>query len=177
MNYIVIDSVDTRANKLIQRLNNTAVKWQYIDFLSENDKPDNNTLYLIHHSDGYVGEFAMKINSLENAFVLFYSGGGLSADELKAQGDKIFFYAGGLNSGVDEKAINIINEIVSVISKEDNVTKVIVQIKKVLGFDEQLEKLLEPFATANPFKTESSNGENLKQAKEALNKYINSKAL
>lgn len=176
MNYIVIDSVDTRANNLIQRLNNNAVKWQYVDFLSENDKPDNNTLYLIHHSDGYVGEFAKRINSLENAFVLFYSGGGLSADELKAQGDKIFFYAGGLNSGVDEKALNIINEIVSVISKEDNATKVIVQIKKVLGFDEQLEKLLEPFATASPFENKNAKGEDLKQAKETLNSYIKTKA-
>lgn len=42
-------------------------------------------------------------------------------------------------------------------------------------FDQELEKLLEPFATASPFKAENTKGDNLKQAKEALNTYIKSK--
>jgi len=60
-------------------------------------------------------------------------------------------------------------------SEQPNVTFESIH-EDIKEFDQELEKLLEPFATANPFKAENTKGDNLKQAKEALNTYVKSKS-
>ncbi len=172
MNHIIIDSVDTRSNNLIQSLNIDDINWKHIDFLTEDQQPDNNTFYLIHHSDGYVVEFANKTTLLANSYVLFYSGGGLSSDIIISKGDKIFFYLGVLNTGEEISAINAIKEIVSILRKEDKTANTITAIKEVLGFDEQEETLTDDIFNAI---YEQKDEEAIEKAISERDKYIKRK--
>jgi hypothetical protein len=141
MNCIIIDSVDTRAQKLAQNLRVDFDNVKHIDFISENDRPNNNTLYLIHHSDGYVGEFASNIDALDNSYVVFYSGGGLQSNVLKAHGERIFFYAGVVNTGEEQFLLSAVRKIIEVL-KNNISSNVVADINKILGFDAQLEALI-----------------------------------
>lgn len=100
MKWIIIDSVVSRARTLQQKLSlDLQVDADYIRFLDDNPKPEQETLYLIHNSDGYVNDFANKSKSLKDTFVVFYSGGGLSLSSVKSIGEKIGFFDGVFHNG------------------------------------------------------------------------------
>lgn len=103
MKWIIIDSVVNRAEKLQKKLSEEIqVAANHIRFLDEASMPEHETVYLVHHSDGYVEDFANMSEFLKDTFVIFYSGGGLSLSSLKSKGKTIGFFGGVFHNG-DEK--------------------------------------------------------------------------
>lgn len=171
MNWTIIDSVTNRADKIKEvMLTQFSVNANHIRFLSDGIVPDEETIYLIHHSDGLVGEFAIKANAL-NSFVVFYSGGGIT-NQLKAQGDKIGFISEVFQNGDEPQPLNKIEQIVEIIKNESSNTNAIVEIKKVLGFDEAIENPLKKLATSLPFDYVYNNDADLRNAKSELDKAV-----
>jgi hypothetical protein len=170
MKWIIIDSVPIRAEKLQQKLSlELQVNANHIRFLDDNSKPEQETLYLIHNSDGYVDDFTNKSKLLKNTFVVFYSGGGLSQSNLKSTGKSIGFFSSVFQNGDEEDFFLLLNKLKEIFNNnKDNKKKV---FQHVFEYDSKLESHIEPFRTVNPFTVNIE----LQEAKKSLNKYINSK--
>lgn len=141
MNWIIIDSDKERASKLKKIiLEAFEIEASYIRFLDENSKPSIDSLYLIHNSDGYVDDFANRSKSLNDSFIVFYSGGGLSVSSLKANGASIGYYSGVFQNGDESGFKELLTKVKDVTdTHDDNKGE---KFQKLFGYDPILEAKL-----------------------------------
>ena len=151
---IVWDSNTTRANEYTTQFASIADETLKVT-TSINDLQDCK-LFFRHSNDG-IDDIEDDVN-YKNAIKIEFSGGGQRSEITK---DTFPF----------EAMIESWSDIFRVLDILDKDTYTIDDVYHILGFDPKLEELLEPFATANPFK---GNPE-LKKAKEALQEYLTSK--
>ena len=119
-----------------------------------------NADYLFIHSsnDLFDGAYCTLKSSKLKAIV--YSGGGVKDNQVA---ENIFIVNDKIIEGTEWDLISFAG---AVLNNDAN------PIGKLFGFDTELEELLKPFEASNPFETIARRGEELKQAKEALKKYI-----
>ena len=141
MNWIIIDSDKDRALTLKDiMLDAFKIVASHIRFLDENSEPSVESLYLIHNSDGYVDDFANKSKSLDASYVVFYSGGGLSNTNLKANGATIGYYSGVFQNGDESGFKELITKVKDVVDGHDGKKKD--KFQKLFGYNPILESKL-----------------------------------
>lgn len=141
MKWIIIDSVVNRAQMLQQKLNSELqTNANHIRLLDESSMPEDDTIYLIHNSDGYVDDFANRSKTLKDTFAIFYSGGGLSLSSLKSRGATIGFFSGVLHHGNEHEFVLLMLKVKDVLSNDEPNKKG--KFEKLFGHDPILESKL-----------------------------------
>jgi hypothetical protein len=152
---IIWDSNTTRATEYQSKF--AGIANEILKVTTSKDDLDDCKLFFRHSND--------SIDEIENdtryidSIKFEFSGGGLTSEIIK-EGFPV------------EAKLESWKDIFRILDILDNEEFTLDHVYYILGLDPKLEKLLEPFATANPLKE----NELLKEAKEALHIYIKSKS-
>lgn len=99
-------------------------------------------LFLVHKGNKNIGAFVKSI--APQSYILFFSGGGITKNiEGIAYSDKMFNLSDVFNEGNEEQPVKKIRQIVEIVKRNSNSINAVIEIKKILGFDETEETLTE----------------------------------
>lgn len=172
MKWIIIDSVVNRAQKLQQKLSlELQVDANHIRFLDDNSTPEQETLYLIHNSDGYVYDFTNMSKSLKDTFVVFYSGGGLSRSSLKSIGGKIGFFDGVFHNGDESNFFLLLMKVKAIFNSSKKHKEQ--EFQSIFDYDPEEETLTDDIFNAI---YEQKNEEAIDKALSKRDKYLKAKS-